>query len=78
MRVSIHFHPRLKELTGCETTTASLASGTSVGTLHGFLIKRFPKLATLHTNTRTTVDGFPCSHDFTLQEGHVVVLAPLE
>ena len=78
MKVSIHFHPHLKELTGCERTSASLASGTSVGALHGFLIKRFPKLAALHTTTHTTVNGAPRPHDFALQEGSVVALAPME
>lgn len=77
MKVSIRFTPPFQELTGCEQTTAALAAGTTVGTLHGFLTKRFPKLAAQHKTTLLTVSGQSQTLDFVLREDDEVTLGPM-
>ena len=76
MKVSIRFDPRFRELTGCATTAASLAEGVTLGALHGFLIRRFPKLAAHRDTTAITVGEARQEAAYRLREGDEVTLAP--
>jgi len=76
MRVSVHFDSFFRELTGCENTAAALAEGTTLSALHGFLIKRFPKLAAHRDATAMTVGLMRQKEEYRLREGDEVRLAP--
>lgn len=78
MTVRVQFDRNLSPLTGCEQTTASVRRGTTVGTLHDFLIKRFPKLGALRASTRAVIASRPCAPAQVLQEGDQVLFSTAE
>lgn len=76
MEVRIQFYSYFKELTGCASTTAALASGATLGELHDQLAARFPKLAAMKKSTLLAVGVDYQTRDHRLKDGDEVALFP--
>lgn len=76
MTVSVRFHSSYRQFTGCEQTIALLPEGTSLGALHGFLLKRFPKLNGVRESTHFLVGSKARDGDHVLSEGDEACFAP--
>lgn len=76
MQVTIQFFSYLKDLTGCAQTTATLAAGSTLGTLHDQVMEKFPKLAAMRKSTLLAVGVDYQPREYVLQEGDVVSLFP--
>ena len=76
MKVTVSFHSYFRELTGCNETSESLASGATLQELYGRLIERFPKLAAMQKSTLLAVGVDYQPREYTLQDGDEVSLFP--
>ncbi len=76
MRVTVTFYSYFKDLTGCAETTADLPDGSTLRTLYGALIHRFPRLAALEKSTLVAVGVDYQPHDYVLKPGDEVSLFP--
>ena len=76
MSVTVHFYSYFKELTGCATTVAEMASGATIGDLQQQLAARFPKLAAMQNSTLIAVGVDYQPKMYALTEGEEVSLFP--
>jgi molybdopterin converting factor small subunit len=76
MHVTIQFFSYLKDLTGCEQTTETLADGSTLGSLHEQLMARLPKLAAMRKSTLLAVGVDYQPREYVLQDGDEVSLFP--
>ena len=76
MQTTVHFYSYFKELTGCGETVETLASGSTLGTLHDRLMEKYPKLAAMNRSTLLAVGVDYQPRDYVLKEGDEVSLFP--
>lgn len=76
MQVTIQFFSYLKELTGCDLTSESVAAGGTLGALHDDLIVKFPKLAPMRKSTLLAVGVDYQPREYVLRDGDEVSLFP--
>jgi molybdopterin converting factor small subunit len=76
MRVTVCFYSYFKDLTGCATTTAELAEGSTLDDLFSALVVRFPKLGAMRKATLMAVALDYQDRMYVLTEGDEVSLFP--
>jgi molybdopterin converting factor small subunit len=76
MRVSVHFYSYVKDLTGCEQTTETVADGSPLAELLKAVFRRFPKLAAMEKAMLVAVGVDYQPRDYILKDGDEVSLFP--
>jgi molybdopterin converting factor small subunit len=76
MLVTVCFYSYFKDLTGCATTTAELAEGSTLGDLFSALAVRFPELGAMRNATLMAVGVNYQDRTCVLRESDEVSLFP--
>lgn len=76
MEIKVQFFSYFKDLTGCDETRVRMEDGATLGTLHGLLIRQFPRLKEMQKSTLLAVGVEYQARDYSLREGDEVSLFP--
>ena len=76
MCIAVNFYSYFKELTGCASTTQSLADGETIEHLLAQVFARFPKLAPMKNSLLVAVGVEYQNRSYVLKEGDEVSLFP--
>lgn len=74
--IKVNFYSYFKDLTGCESTTIKLNSGTTLDQALNIIRKQYPKLESMKRSTLAAVGLEYVEPDYALSNGEEISLFP--